>query len=278
MSDRAVEAPYTLKGIEAMLGLSRGVVTRLVRAGFVTPTRGPRNELRFSFRDVVLLRAAYGLRAAKVPPRTILRSLRQLRKSLPAELPLTGLRITAVGNTVAVRDGNARWEPDSGQLLIDLDVASGGGTVSVLPHRRRTRTSAQSADDWFARAQRLEGDDRRAEAEAAYRRALALDPAHADAYLNLGALLSEAGRSSEAVLLYGEALRQLPDVASLHFNLAVALEDLGDARAALASYERCIALEPRSADAHFNAARLHDQLGQMQQALRHFSAYRRLQR
>ncbi len=65
---------------------------------------------------------------------------------------------------------------------------------------------------------------------------------------------------------------------SLHFNLAVALEDLGEREAALESYERCLALEPKSADAHFNAARLHDQLGHTQQAVRHFNAYRRLQR
>ncbi len=272
------DAPYTLRGIETMLGISPGIVRSLVRAGFVTPSRGARNELRFSFQDVVLLRTAQGLRAAKVAPRTILRSLRQLRRALPAQLPLTGLRVTAVGNTVAVRDGDAQWEPESGQLLIDFDVVPTPGSVCVLEHRGGAGRAAETADTNFRRAQRLEGESRAAEAEAAYRRTLTLDPAHADASLNLGALLCDLGRSADAIDVYVEALRRSPELGSLHFNLAVALEDLGEREAALESYERCLALEPGSADAHFNAARLHDQLGHMQQAVRHFNAYRRLQR
>lgn len=261
-----------------MLGVSPGVVRGLVRAGFVSPARGPRNELRFSFRDVVLLRTAHALRAAKVAPRTILRSLRQLRRSLPAELPLTGLRVSAIGNTVVVRDGDAQWEPESGQLLIDFDVVPAWGSVCVLAHGGRATRMPETADARFRRAQRLEGEGRVGEAEAEYRGALALDPAHVEACLNLGALLCDLGRSAEAVDVYAEGLRHSPDIGSLHFNLAVALEDLGEREAALESYQRCLALEPRSADAHFNAARLHDQLGHMQQAVRHFNAYRRLQR
>lgn len=261
-----------------MLGISPGVVRGLVRAGFVSPVRGARNELRFSFQDVVLLRTAHALRAAKVAPRTILRSLRELRRALPAELPLTGLRVTAVGNTVAVREGDVHWEPASGQLLIDFDVVpQATGTVSMLAHRSRATAVPEDADTHFRRGQRFEGETRIEEAEAAYRRALELDPDHADASLNLGALLCDAGRGAEAVDVYTEGLRHCPDLGSLHFNLAVALEDLGEREAALESYERCLALEPRSADAHFNAARLHDQLGNMQQAVRHFNAYRRLQ-
>ena len=59
-----------------MLGLSRGVVAGLIAAGFVTPSRGPRNEYRFTFQDLVLLRTALALQAARIPPRRILRSLR----------------------------------------------------------------------------------------------------------------------------------------------------------------------------------------------------------
>ena len=83
--------------VQAMLGLSRSVVAGLIAAGFVAPTRGARNEWRFTFRDLMLLRTAHGLQAANIPPRRILRALARLKATLPAELPLTGLRISAIG-------------------------------------------------------------------------------------------------------------------------------------------------------------------------------------
>ncbi|HEV8313844.1 MAG TPA: tetratricopeptide repeat protein, partial [Burkholderiaceae bacterium] len=67
-----------------------------------------------------------------------------------------------------------------------------------------------------------------------------------------------------------------PTEALLHFNLAIALEDLQRLDDALASYEACLKLDGQMADAHFNAARLHEQLGHATKAIRHYSAYRRL--
>ena len=81
-----------------------------------------------------------------------------------------------------------------------------------------------------------------------------------------------------AVALYDEALRRKPGEALLHFNRAVALEDQGRPMEALAAYNLSLQLAPDLADAHYNAARLHEQLGDAQNAVRHFSAYRRLER
>jgi len=61
-------------------------------------------------------------------------------------------------------------------------------------------------------------------------------------------------------------------------RLAIALEDLEHIDEALRCYDACLKLEPAMADAHFNAARLHERLGHATQAIRHYSAYRRLQR
>src|SRR5689334_16827647 len=116
-----------------MLGLGRSAITALIDAGFVTPSRGARNEYRFTFQDVVLLRTAHQLREAEIPARRMLRSLKQLKERLPDQLPLSGLRIRAIGNDVAVRNVDASWEDHSGQLLLDFEVApSNGGSVSFL--------------------------------------------------------------------------------------------------------------------------------------------------
>lgn len=267
---------FTIRSTQDLLGLSRAVIKGLIAAGFVTPGRGRRNEYRFSFQDLVLLRTAVELQAAQVPPRKILSSLRRLRADLPAEVPVTGLRITAVGNEVTVREGRSQWQADSGQLVFDFELAPAKGSVTFLQRAEgRNAPSDETPESAFRKGEALESTDR-AGAEAAYRRSLQLDPDFADAYLNLGALLCEAKRCREAVALYDEAIRRCPKQALLHFNRAIALEDLGRLSDALASYNTCLRLDPGMADAHFNAARLHEQRGDGKQAVRHLSAYRRL--
>lgn len=279
MTERPADAPYTLRQIQETLGLPRSAVAGLIAAGFVTPARGPRNEYRFTFQDVVLLRTAHALRAAKIPPRRLLRSLRRLKEQLPQTLPLSGLRITAIGNDVAVREGGTHRAVDSGQLLLDFEISgeSGGGPIALRP-LSTSPAAHEDAQTIFARGARRDAEGDRSGAERDYRHALALDPRLADAWLNLGAMLCEQGHCSEAVALFDEAIERCPDAALLHFNRAIALEDVGRDADALASYDRCLALDPTLADAHFNAARLHEKIGDARGALRHWSAYRRLQR
>jgi tetratricopeptide (TPR) repeat protein len=279
------KAAHSLNSVRDMLGLSATTVSRLVDAGFVTPQRGPRNEYRFSFQDVVLLRTAHRLQAAKIPPRRIVKALASLREQLPEQLPLTGLRISAVGSDVAVHEGGVLWDAESRQMLLDFEVAPSGGTVALIARELDTGPAAaparpaatSSAGAQLAQARALEASDPAA-AERAYREAIEQAADSPDAYLNLGALLYEAGRIDEALRIYDQGLAQAPQEPRLHYNRALALEDLQRDDEALAAYEACLKLMPDFADAHFNAARLCEQLGKGQLALRHFSAYRRLQR
>lgn len=273
--DRAA-APYTLKHIEDMLGMGRAVVARLVRSGFVTPARGARNELRFSFQDVVLLRTAFHLRSQKVPPRRLLESLRSLRQRLPEELPLSGLRIKAIGADVAVKEGDAHWDAASGQLLMDFEVvaAAPGGAVALLV-REPAASPEASAEERLAQAMALENVDV-AQAEAAYRDVIERDPSIAHAWINLSALLIDEERTPDALDVLRRAVEAHPHDAMLQFNLAVVLEDAGLVHQALAAYERCLAIDAEFIDAHFNAARLYEIAGDRQATLRHYSAYWRL--
>jgi tetratricopeptide (TPR) repeat protein len=270
---------FSLRDIQSMLGVSRAVISGLIASGFVTPSRGKQREYRFTFQDVVLLRTAHGLQAAQIPPRKILRSLQRLRATLPRELPLTGLRITAVGNEIAVKEGAAQWHVDSGQMLMDFDVVPAQGSVSFLtraPQVPAPSSRDEAALDWFQRAMALEATDT-AQAERAYRRAIVEAPDYVDPYLNLGVILCDAGRCEEAVELYRQAIARRADEPLLHFNMAIALEDAQRIEEALVCYERCMRLSPEFADAHYNAARLHERLGHATKAIRHYSEYRRLQ-
>jgi tetratricopeptide (TPR) repeat protein len=269
---------YSLRSLQSLLGVSKRVLTGLIDAGFVQPARGRRNELRFTFQDVVVLRTAFQLQSAKIASRKILRALAKLKTELPEELPLSGIRITAVGDSVAVKTGRAQWDAVSGQHLLDFEVAPIKGEVAFLDSLpRNLKSREQQAEEWFALGEQLTSTDV-VGAEQAYRKVLELAPSpHYSAYTNLGVLLCEAEtRCEEALSVFDQALEHFPNDALLHFNRAVALEELKLYDAAAAAYERCIELDPTHADAHFNLARLSEIRGDKQGLVRHLSAYRRL--
>src|SRR5262245_36442113 len=125
---------FSVAEVEKVLHLSRGTIRGLVSRGFVSPARGPRREYRFSFQDLIVLRTARALTLANVPQRRIVRSLKELRQHLPKVVPLSGLSICAVGEQVVVRDGKSRWNADSGQYLLELDVQMTDGTLHIVDH------------------------------------------------------------------------------------------------------------------------------------------------
>jgi tetratricopeptide (TPR) repeat protein len=265
-----------MRAANQFFGLSRHAVLRLIELGFVSPEKEEGKGWRFSFQDQVLLRSANELRAARIPTRQILRSLRLLKASMPPEFPLAGIRITAEGDRVTVRSAEAHWEPESGQLILDLQLAAGGGSISHLPPLPEPTESGLDLNELFARAEALE-ESAPHKAEAMYRQILVEDPAYAHAYLNLGFMLCEGGRCEAAIELYEDGIRFCPDDPLMHFNRAVAHEGAGDVEGALRSYEEALRLQPDLLDAHRNAALLYADSGEKQMAIRHFSAYRRLQ-
>lgn len=266
------DTTFSLRQAQDLVGVSRAVIDALIDAGFVTPAAIPSRGRRLSFQDLMLLRTAHALRQARVPPRRIVGALQRLRAALPEALPVTGLRISAAGGQVVVRDAQGDWEPETGQQLLAFEVTpTPSGRLVILPR-------PQPDDDvatLFQRAVALETVDPR-RAEAAYRAALAREPDHLDSLLNLGAMLCEQRRCGDAVALYDAALARQPDVAWLHFNRAIALEDQDEVALAAQAYAHSLQLDPALADAHFNLARLLELASDHQGAIRHLNAYRRL--
>jgi tetratricopeptide (TPR) repeat protein len=261
--------------VSKMLGLSASEIRSFVRSGCVEPARGPRGELRFSFRDLVLLRTAKGLTASPVPSRRIKRALAQLRRKLPEGRPLSGLHIAVEGKDLVVQEGRRRWQPESGQVLFDFEVND--LIDRVAPLMRHSEVADRSADDWFAWGSELE-ERSRAQAAAAYRKALELDPGHADAHLNLGCLLLDEGKAKAAVSEFHAALATQPRNATASFNLGVALQDVGLDGAAITAYEQALHVDPSLADAHYNLSQLHERAGRRAVALRHLAAYRKIRK
>jgi tetratricopeptide (TPR) repeat protein len=270
---------YTSQDAAKLLGLSLAQVRAFARDGFLTPSRGPRGELQFSFQDLVILRTAKGLVAARIATRRIRGALKRLRAQLPRGRSLAELHIAAEGDRIVVSDGETTWSPESGQMQLDFAVAE--LATRAAPMARRAAKAARkvedelSAGDWYELGLELEVATP-AEARDAYRRALELDAHHADAHVNLGRLLHEQGLVEEAERHYRLALREAPDHATAAYDLGIALEDLGRPADAIEAYRAALVTDPRLADAHYNIARLYEKVGKKAAALRHFSAYRRL--
>jgi tetratricopeptide (TPR) repeat protein len=274
---------YSAADVQRMLGITRGVITALVEAGFVAPTLGKRREQRFSFEDLVVMKAARELAGSHIGAKRIAASLKALRKQLPAQLPLGGLRISAAGNRsrqrVVVRQGGAQWQPDSGQFLLDFEVlprADAHSSVSFIESRRKQPSPAEAAHDCFAHGCDLEESDAQA-AVAAYQRAVELDEGYINAYVNLGRLLHAQRKFAAAERTYRAALQHCEPDALLLFNLGVLLDDQERAKDAALAYRSALRLAPDMADAHYNLALLYEREGLAREALKHLNTYRRLQ-
>lgn len=279
LSDIPPAAGYGTRDVALLFGLPARRIRRFVASGILTPGRDARGAFRFSFQDLVLLRAARELVAARVPAKRIHRVLRHLAHQLPIGRPLSGLRITADGDRVLVRDGGVSWNPESGQVQFDFLVSDIAARVAPLARRRAARAlepgREMPAADWYRLGYDLEACAP-SQAIDAYGRCLALEPAHTGALVNLGRLLQSASRLPEAEARYRGAMEADPRHAVAAFNLATVLEELNRPKEAVDAYQRALQLDPDLRDAHYNLALLKEQLGDHAGAVRHLRACRLL--
>jgi tetratricopeptide (TPR) repeat protein len=264
---------YSVRDVEKLVHLPRSTIRALVTAGFVSPTRGPRNAWRFSFQDLIVLRTAQALAAASVPRKRITRSMRELRRHLPESMPLSGLSITAEADSVVVKEGTRSWQADSGQYLLSFEGDPADGSLSVL--EREEAEPPTGAEEWFDRGAALEARNPEAALDA-YERAIAVDPRFLKARINLGCLLHELGRLDRAEGVYREAIRMSGSDSVLLYDLGVLLDDLGRKGEAMAAYQAALRDDPLFADCHYNVSLLCEDLGRPREAIRHMAEYRRL--
>ena len=294
---------YSAQDVTKMLGLPPRRLRVYLRAGLLSAERNQNGRLRFSFQDLLLLRTAEGLVAERIPPRRVVRAMQKLRERLPETQPLTGVPLSAEGDRVVAHEGPARWQPDTGQVLLAFRGTStpaaaetqvspcaplvarptpvGAATLpcsdDAAADAAGSSDGAVSADDLYRIAITLEDSDP-VHAAHTYRQVLALDPEHAEAHVNLGRLLHEDGQIAAAESHYRAGLALRPDDAIAAFNLGLVIEDQGRADEAIEQYERAVAIDDRNADAHYNAYRLYEKSGKIAAAIRHLRAYRELVR
>jgi tetratricopeptide (TPR) repeat protein len=289
----------TAREAARILQISESQVLHVARLGGIAPEPGAGGDAGFTFQQLLLLRTTQGLLDAGVPARRVRRVWASLRRQLRSDLPLTRIRILADGDRAIAWDGAARWQPESGQFLLDFEASGMAGVVTAGapspavrgrpagpalalldaspadPPASDTEPGRLTAEQWFHIASELEAESP-LEARAAYRQALELDPDMADAHLNLGRLEHEAGELGKAEAHYRDAVRCAPDDAVSHFNLGVLLEDRRRPDEAILAYRQAIARDPEAADAHYNLGLLLESRGLRAEAIGHLMTARRL--
>jgi tetratricopeptide (TPR) repeat protein len=258
---------YSLADLKRLFGLPAALIRKLSDAGFITQPSS-RGKSRYTFQDLLVLRVAGALKAAKISSPKIVQALEQIRGALPSGR-LPAIALAASGRELAVREGSREWEA-SGQYALPLAIKPAAAQVAQL--RRPSEVPAASlAQDHFRRGHMLEETDISA-ARAAYLAALSAQEDHLEARINLGRLLHLDGQLDQAEKMYRQAKTSS---ALLSFNLAILLEDLEREEEAVAAYSEALAQDPLLHDAHFNLSRLHEKARRPREALRHLLAYRR---
>jgi tetratricopeptide (TPR) repeat protein len=267
----SAERVYGLRELTRVLALTPKRVAQLKRLELL-------REASYSFRDLAALRVAAALLDAGASVRQIREALTALRRQDPGlEHPLTEVRFIVEGQRLLAQSDRVRFDPRSGQMVLDLDVAGLKSDTDAALRTGLVRPLAppvEQAETWFERAAECDDDPARwDEAIEAYRRVVAIDPTYAAAWNNLGLLLHRVGQYREARAAYEAALKQDPRCCESAYNLGSLDEDEGRIEDAVGHYRRALDLSPDYADAHFNLAAALARAGRPGDAVKHWQRY-----
>lgn len=265
---------YSPSDLRRILHMNEAELRSCLRSALL-PLSTSRHPQSYSFQQLVVLRTAKGLSDAGISVRRIRKVLESLQRQLGESRAMSSLQVYASGRAVIVWDGRHRWQPDSGQFLLNFEARPSAPSQRL---RSRRPSSKQSRRDlallWWRRGVELESQAPEAACRA-YEEAIRLDPSLAEAHVNVGRLYHEADKLSKAEASYRRAIEECPELAVACYNLGVVLEDQGRDTAAISAYQKTLQLDSKFRAAHCSLAELYERLGRAKDALRHYAAAKR---
>lgn len=307
----ATDAGYGFAAAANIVGMDESKLRYWVQIGLVGTSLRVGGRPRFSFRDLVAVRAARELTARGFSAAQIRAVLAGVQGGDPGDGPgaLSRLRVAFDGTALVMVDDAGAFEA-SGQAVFafGLDelaarataLAAGAAAAAAPPSaappavagsvppaeprddevRQRTLASKRrSSYDWFCEGLELQERSGRDDAAAAcYRQALAADPGLAAAHTNLGVIAHRRGDRTGARAAFERALGLDPEQDEARFNLATLLIEAGQLDLGAAELRRVLVHAPDCADAHYNLSSVLWALGSRAQAREHMEAFVRLRR
>lgn len=254
---------YTQTEVARLLGMTRGRLRSLDKAGIVSPSGRRRGRRAYTFSDLIALRAARDLLKGKVRLRDVSRAIKRIRQTLPrVARPLSELRIASDGMQVVVKTSEGAYEPNTGQMVLDFEVRQLHDDVVRMLRPTAGKDRARTAYELYLQASQLdENPETMEQAEALYRAAIKHDPWLAIVYTNLGNIRFRRGDEGQAERLYRCALEIEPAQPEAQYNLGYMMLHRGESETAIRYFTGAIESDSRFADAYFNLAMAYEQLG-----------------
>jgi protein O-GlcNAc transferase len=172
-----------------------------------------------------------------------------------------------IGKAIAGNNRIPAYHNSQGNALQRL----GRFAEAAAAYRRALRLDPGSAGTCCNLAVALQAQGQLDEAAAAYAKALALQPGSAPVHNQLGTLLQQQGKLEAAAASYREALRLKPSFADAYYNLGTALQAQDKLEEATDAYGRVLALKPGCAEAHSNLGTIFSGQGRMEEAAASFA-------
>lgn len=259
---------YSQTEVARLLGMSRGRLRSLDKAGLAAPSGRRKGRRAYTFNDIIALRAARDLLEQNVRLRDVGKAIDRIRQMLPKVVrPLSELRITSDGKQVVVRTNEGKFEPVTGQMVLDFEVRQLHADVVRVLRPSAGRDRARAAYELYVKASHLDEDpETMDDAEALYRKALGYDPWLAIVYTNLGNIRFRRGDGDQAEHLYRQALEIEPAQPEAQYNLGYMMLHRGGPEESIDYFNGAIASDPRFADAYFNLAMAYEQTARPEQA------------
>jgi tetratricopeptide (TPR) repeat protein len=260
---------FSTRSAARILAVSPERIRYWVKRRLVRPAWTHGRGYQFAFNDLLMMRLAKELLPTRRHLQPIRRCLERLGKLLTPERPVTSLKVFEEDGRIVVRDGRVKFEAESGQLILNFDLARFAREI-------RKHAAAGTPVTLAGAAAVAESDPLRA--IRLYNQSLARDPQNSTAQTELAALLERHGDTRGAIRHLLAAVALEPANAGLHYRLGVLYLGQERPQDALHGFVRAVEIDPKFLDAHRQLAQLYEAMGRTRDAIRHLSVVHRLTR